>query len=101
MFILASKDQELVSLIECGCVAQPYTWNVPVVVDKAPLVADKIKLQDMIVDLVSVLVEPTKGKDLVVAAVCDGCIDEARRTLSEGAYDSRPVYVANGAVLYW
>jgi len=44
--------------------------NVTIVVNQRPLVANQIKAQDMVVDLIGVLVEAAKGVNLVVAAVC-------------------------------
>lgn len=43
--------------------------NVPVVVHKAPLMADQIQSEYMVVYFIGVLVKASKGVDLVVAAV--------------------------------
>lgn len=52
----------------------------------------------MIVNLISVLIESTKSIDLVVAAVCDGSIDETGRTLAECSRDLGSVAVVHGSL---
>lgn len=61
--------------------------NVAIVVNQAPLMADQVQPQDMVVDFVGVLVETAESVDLVVSAVGDGCIDETGRTLSQSPCD--------------
>ena len=49
----------------------------------------KIEAPDLVVHLIRVLIEPSKGVNLVVAAVRDACIDEARRPLAQCPRDAR------------
>jgi hypothetical protein len=78
--------------------------NVTVIVDQAPLFGLQIQSQDMIVDFhslasyqlsrqsnpptfVSVLVEPSKGVDLIISNIGDGRINEACGPGTNGGYD--------------
>lgn len=100
MFVLAAKYQQFVSLVQRGGVTYPKSigedlegperrrthsdpWNVSIVIDQAPLVADQIQLQHMIVDLVGILVKAAKSIDLVVTTVGDRSIDQTGRPLTQ------------------
>lgn len=74
--------------------------NVSVVIHQIPLMADDIKPKNVVVDFVSVLVEPTKGVDLVVPTVRHGGIDKTCRTLAQSASHFGPVTVRRG-LLHW
>ena len=52
-------------------------WNVAIVVDQTPLLGLQIKPEDVIIDLIGILVESSKGIDLVIADIGDRRIDEA------------------------
>lgn len=118
MLVLTAEDEELIALVESrsmsykhmlaglradtGATApltHSHAWNVSVIIYETPLVTDKVQLQDMVVHLVGILVEAAKGIDLVVAAVRDGGVDQARRLLSQRARDLRSVTIHCNAVL--
>lgn len=54
---------------------------------------DQIESEDVIVDLISVLIEAAKGIHLVVSTVGDGGVDQTRGSLAQRAGDLRPVAV--------
>jgi hypothetical protein len=58
------------------------SWDVAIIINQAPLVTDHIQLQNMVVNLISVLVESSKGIDLVIAAESDRGVYETRRPLT-------------------
>ena len=62
--------------------------------------ADDIKPKNVVVDFVSVLVEPAKGVDLVVSTVRHRGIDKTCGTLAEGAGHLGPVPIRRG-FLHW
>jgi hypothetical protein len=54
---------------------------------QTPLVADHIKFQNMIINLVRICVETTKCIDGIVPAVCEASIDKTRRSLAKSSSD--------------
>lgn len=45
---------------------------------------DQIQLEDMVVDLVSVLIEASESVDMIVATICDRGVDKASWSLTQG-----------------
>lgn len=62
-------------------------WNISIIVNQTPLMAYHVKLENMVVNLICVLVESTKGIYLVISAVCDRSIHQASRALSQSPGD--------------
>lgn len=125
MLVLAAEYKEFVAFVQSRCVAymevpfsvcqvgdattkrpielevltHAHPRNVTIVVHQTPLMARQVQSQDMIVYFVSVLVKATESIDLVVPAIGHGCIDEARRPLSQRACDFGAVPINQGAGL--
>jgi hypothetical protein len=53
----------------------------------------------MVIDFIGVLVKPSKGIDLIVAAISNRGVDEASRSLAESPCDPRPIPVHHSPIL--
>lgn len=95
MLVFAAKHQKLAALVQScgmsyslsvthlhqvrhGILTHSHSGDIAVVVDQAPLMTRKIKSEDMIVNFICILIEPSEGIYLVVAAIRHRGVDETR-----------------------
>ena len=50
--------------------------------------ANQVKAEHVVIDLISVVIEAPKDIDLIVPAICHRGVDEACRPLTQGADDT-------------
>lgn len=81
--------------IDQGELTHAHSRNVPIIVHEIPLARDQVQPQDMVVDFICKLVEASKSVDLVVADVCNGCIDKAGGLGAYGGDHLRFVTISN------
>jgi hypothetical protein len=77
VLVLSAKDQQLAPLPQTCGMSHSYSWNIPIIVYQIPLPRCEIKSEHMVVHFIRVLVEPSKGVDLIIAYVGDRRIDKA------------------------
>ena len=87
MLILSTENENLLSLPQSCGVAHSYARNISIVVNEAPLSCLEIQAKNMVVDLISVLIEASKRIDLVVANISHRGTNEARRPLTDSTDD--------------
>ena len=72
---------------ECRHLTHSDPWDIAEIVHQAPLVSYKVELEYMVVDLVCVLIESSKGIYLVVSAEGNGCVHQTSRSLAQSSSD--------------
>lgn len=85
MFILATKDNQLITLPQSRGMAHANTGYIAIVVDQIPLPSVEVQAEYVVVDLVCVLIEAAKSIDLTLANVRHRGTDETRGSLTDGA----------------
>jgi len=77
VLILTTEDEQFAALPETCGMSHSYARNVSVVVNQIPLSGDEVEAEDVVVHLVGILVEASKGVYLIIANISDRGIDQA------------------------
>jgi hypothetical protein len=76
----------------------PHAGDVAIIIDEAPLMADQVQPENMVIDLVCVLIETPEGIDLIISTVSYRGVNKTRRPLPKGTGHSRPVPIHCGSL---